>query len=727
MGTEQRSLELIKEAARAILEPALSDGSSAIDPEVKAWLPEVARDLHVRIVRPPDAGAGSFREKLKVQLRGTSRATHLLAAELMYLHVLPLTNVRPAVKLDRITEVLSWLTPPPPLPEPLRLALDTPGAFSGGTGFNVQIWRQIGWLLEFVQHWWALRDDVRTEAFSDPWKFRTAVASMVTDQPGIRNSLLYLAFPDTFLPIVSQDNKRSIRDAFSHFLGLPSGQDPLSVDRDLFAIHQIHTKQDENANYYREPYVSQWRKLAGNGARAWLIRPRDGGRELLEQWLDSGFVSIAGPRFGELAGEPSRADVHAAVEENYQHLDYVQRLSLTTDYHSFLRVLKADDHVIAVDGDRVYFGVVTGGARYSDEPTPRLTCPVAWPSEDGITFEGGEPFSKHATHQGVVVDITAALDSIKEYTRSLVGSEEPERDQHSTSPRSRTLPPPSDGLISRVHGDRGWLQDVIELLEDRRQIVLYGPPGTGKTYIARELAHHLTGADAVRVVQFHPSYAYEDFFEGYRPAKAQDGFVGFELQPGPLRQIVAEALTEPHRPYVLIVDEINRANLAKVFGELYYLLEYRGETVRLQYSPQESFCLPHNLYFIGTMNTADRSIALVDTALRRRFAFVELHPDDIPVRDLLRRWLAVRGKTGDDRPGLLAALNAEIGDEDRDFKIGPAYLMTPDAERADGLRRIWEFSILPLLEEHYYGRLDRQEVRSRFGLDAIRLRAGESS
>ena len=169
---------------------------------------------------------------------------------------------------------------------------------------------------------------------------------------------------------------------------------------------------------------------------------------------------------------------------------------------------------------------------------------------------------------------------------------------------------------------------------------------------------------------------------------------------------------------MLIVDEINRANLAKVFGELYFLLEYRGPSIALQYSPGESFTLPPNVFFIGTMNTADRSIALVDAAIRRRFAFVELHPDDPPVREVLAKWLAASHKEGDERAGLLRALNNAIDEEDRDFKIGPSYLMRPDAETPAGLVRVWRYDLLPLLEEHYYGRLTRSQVHARFGLDS---------
>ena len=173
------------------------------------------------------------------------------------------------------------------------------------------------------------------------------------------------------------------------------------------------------------------------------------------------------------------------------------------------------------------------------------------------------------------------------------------------------------GLAEELLIDRAFPVRVKKLLADKRQVVFQGPPGTGKTYVARKLAECLAGsAERVRLVQFHPSYAYEDFVQGFRPV-LRDGQPGFELTGGPLLAAAEQARAEPDKRHFLVIDEINRGNLSKVFGELYFLLEYRNEEMSLQYSAKP-FSLPDNLYFIGTMNTADRSIALVDLALRRR-------------------------------------------------------------------------------------------------------------
>ena len=141
---------------------------------------------------------------------------------------------------------------------------------------------------------------------------------------------------------------------------------------------------------------------------------------------------------------------------------------------------------------------------------------------------------------------------------------------------------PLDALAERLLLDRAYLARVERLLEAKGQVIFYGPPGTGKTYVARELARTVTGStDQVGLVQFHPSYAYEDFVEGYRP-RSENGQPSFALAAGPLRRMAQRARQNPGERHALVIDEINRGNIAKIFGELYYLLEYRDEAIALQ-------------------------------------------------------------------------------------------------------------------------------------------------
>ena len=253
--------------------------------------------------------------------------------------------------------------------------------------------------------------------------------------------------------------------------------------------------------------------------------------------------------------------------------------------------------------------------------------------------------------------------------------------------------------------------EVEELLEDRPQAIFYGPPGTGKTFAALQLAEVLAGDESrTKLVQFHPSYAYEDFIEGWRPT--EDG--SFNITDGPLKRMAADAAANPDDTFVLVIDEINRANLSKVLGELFFLLEYRDRSITLQYSDTE-FQLPENLKIIGTMNTADRSIALVDAALRRRFHFHGFFPDREPIQGLLRRWLEDEGKTdllwvAD----LIDAANNKL--DERDLAIGPSHFMKADLDE-DKVQKIWKRSIMPYIEDHYF---DDPDQATEFTYDQLR-------
>ena len=268
-------------------------------------------------------------------------------------------------------------------------------------------------------------------------------------------------------------------------------------------------------------------------------------------------------------------------------------------------------------------------------------------------------------------------------------------------------------LADRLLLTTDFLREIKTLLNDKKQVIFQGPPGTGKTYVAQALAEHLAGSkDRVTLVQLHPSYAYEDFVQGFRPT-LEDRQPGFQLKNGPLLRAAERAESEPNAKHFLVIDEINRGNPAKVFGELYFLLEYRDDKIHLQYS-DKPFSLPKNLYIIGTMNTADRSIALVDLALRRRFYFVEFHPHDEPVKGVLRRWLEANAPGMDWLANVVERTNEKMQD-DRHAAIGPSYFMK-DGLDDDAVKRIWKHSVLPYIEERRYGEGDL----SGFGLQELR-------
>jgi MoxR-like ATPase len=277
------------------------------------------------------------------------------------------------------------------------------------------------------------------------------------------------------------------------------------------------------------------------------------------------------------------------------------------------------------------------------------------------------------------------------------------------------IPEVRPALAAELHLPPSMLGTILEMLLEKRQLIFYGPPGTGKTWVALQLAQEITREGGrFDVVQFHPSYSYEDFVGGFRPNEddSQNG-LRYSRVDGPLRKMAAAAAKDRAHPYVLVIDEINRGNIPKIFGELLFLLEYRHRAVSLQYWPEQPFSLPENLFLIATMNTADRSIALVDAALRRRFYFVQFSPLSGPVSEVLPRWLEDNGLSPE--PALLLErLNREIASED--LAIGPSYFISKDGKEPD-LERIWEREIMPLLREHFYG---TTSDLGRFELAALR-------
>ena len=295
-------------------------------------------------------------------------------------------------------------------------------------------------------------------------------------------------------------------------------------------------------------------------------------------------------------------------------------------------------------------------------------------------------------------------------------------------------------LIKDTHLDATFFEQLERMLETQRQIILEGPPGAGKTYVAEQFAKWwITDAgddSACEIVQFHESYGYEDFFQGIRPVLInKDGKpiapsdtttavaqMVYQNVPGVFRQLCDCARGTKNARFVLIIDEINRGKTSRIFGELLYLLEYRDKEIKL--SSGEKFSIPPNVYIIGTMNTADRNIALVDYALRRRFKFIALRPYEDGKAPVLRKWLEAKNISNVDYvEKIFCELNKKISEINEHLTVGHSYFMVPELETGkkyptECLEEIWEYSILPLVSE-YEPHLSSKEIKERYSLNAI--------
>lgn len=703
-----------------VLGAGLRGETSAVVSGVRSWSVETASDLAARL-RTGDSGQ-RFADRLAQQLRGAPDGVLCLAAELLYIRDAPLHDMKASTKADRIGAVLAAMSGAPTLPDALRAGLDDGRVFAGGQGYHARAPEHLQWLCRFVLHWLDQPADVVDKALRDPFAFREVTTSVPEDSPSIRYDVEYLAWPGIFPSIVSAAHRRKIRDGLITDVGAPSGGDDEHVTRDLVALRTLHERKKKGfVSWYDPPYVNRWRPGSSSGPRAWLVRsdtPED-----VTRWLETGRVELRDE--AQLALEPglTLSEVSRLVAAGYAHLPPSQRDEMAAALHAFCEGMQEGDLVVALTQERLITGTV-------DEAPPQaaqsslLTRPVLW--SESRTPLGALPAKLSAAleQEGHVVDLTAVFGLLAELAddERVPSIRVPKVPQQS---ERAMLPAVSHSLADELFMPVAPLQELVDLLNRRRQIVIYGPPGTGKTFVAKKLAERLAGAQdpsRVRLVQFHPSYAYEDFFEGFRPVEI-DGQAHFALQDGPLKLMAAEAAKAENRgkPYVLIIDELNRANLPKVFGELYFLLEYREETVRLQYQPDKPFSIPDNLLIIGTMNTADRSIALVDAAIRRRFPFYEMHPQREPVKGVLAEFVRRRELT-DDRVELLEELNMAMGHRGHDLHIGPSYLMRVGLEEPGALDLVWRYDILPLLHEHFYGTKSPEAIDQEFGLSSLRAR-----
>ena len=564
----------------------------------------------------------------------------------------------------------------------------------------------------------------RSELLADPWAFKDWVESVPQKAAYTqRQALLHLVFPEDFEDMVSREHKGLIVGAFGTEAPSPLPADP---DRALSIIReQLTPEYGIGFSFYDPGVVEQWRPIPKSTShdeptgepsrRAWLIRGTADDKSHVPDWLIGGYCAIGWHELGDFPIDIDRASLVERLRVAYPDASDGTNRNSAGVILRFLQSMRIGDIVLAPNGSDLYVGVVEGPVEYRP-------ADIHLPWRRGVDWANPDaPIARAAVSAALYSKLRTllTLTDISENLAELSAYLEPARAAPIDATivvAEVTLPDATSKLAGELHLPQLWLQQQIDLLRRKRQLVFYGPPGTGKTFVAQALADHLTGdPSASTLVQFHPSYSYEDFFEGFRPRATSAGMVGFELVPGPLRRIAEAADHDRGRPYVLIIDEINRANVAKVFGEMYFALEYRERAVSLQYSGDSLFQLPRNLYIIGTMNTVDRSIALVDAAMRRRFYFTALLPSRPPIDELLAAWL-VANNLSPDTAAIHTELNRRIGDPE--VAIGPSYFMEKDIDSPGVLDLVWEHAVIPQLEEHHFG--TSIDVRDRYNLDAIR-------
>jgi len=437
----------------------------------------------------------------------------------------------------------------------------------------------------------------------------------------------------------------------------------------------------------------------------WRIGTKLGGVD--SRWnimKESGCIAVGWDKIGDLSSigykKEDKEKIRAEIAEKYQEIPQQVGRS-TQQLFNYIAAIEEGDLVIPSDGQKILgIGKVNGGYFYepaSDAPHRRY---VEW-----LSFDEWQIPEKEG--------LRTTVHEIKKDT-NLIGIE-----KKLFAPVIPKLPKTD----IRFTGITGRIQSI---LDRKRQVIIYGPPGTGKTYWAEKTAQDLAsyarfhkafeeltneeklailgkGSESqglVRICTFHPAYGYEDFLEGYRPKTIKDQMV-FALKDGIMKKLCLDAIGNPNYKFYLIIDEINRGDIPRIFGELLTVIEKdkRGKNILLSVSG-EQFYVPDNLYVIGTMNTADRSIALLDTALRRRFGFIELMPDV----DVLGNTVLESIPLGPWLSALNSKICEHIGRDARNLQVGHSYLLEngQPITSFSKFARVIQDDIIPLIEEYCY-------------------------
>lgn len=425
----------------------------------------------------------------------------------------------------------------------------------------------------------------------------------------------------------------------------------------------------------------------------WIYSPGDNAC-MWDEFFKNGIMGIGWDEVTNLKDFASKEEIKEFMKKVYD-----ASYSYKNNAHclwQFANEIKVGDVVFVKKGMHKIIGrgVVTSDYIYdSSRDTYKHIRKVDW-QNNGEWEHPGQAVMKTLTNISAYPDyVQKLLDLFAEDTQEEVSEQ-----------KEIKYPPYSkDDFLNEVYMDEDTYNTLTELLEAKYNVILQGAPGVGKTFAAKRLAYSIMGqkdTSRVAMVQFHQSYSYEDFIQGYRPSKE-----GFELENGAFYKFCKEAEEDNERPYFFIIDEINRGNLSKILGELMMLIEKdkRGEKIKLLYS-NEWFTVPQNVRIIGMMNTADRSLALMDYALRRRFAFFDFAPAFSS--EGFKNYLAEKNSPKlESLITVVESLNNTISSDESlgdGFRIGHSYFCTDDEISDEWLKSVVEYEVIPLIKEYWF-------------------------
>lgn len=430
--------------------------------------------------------------------------------------------------------------------------------------------------------------------------------------------------------------------------------------------------------------VHYWMYSPGNNACMW------------DEFREAGIMAIRWGEIGDLREFSSKEEMKSRMKECLDSTLSYRNVAHAT--WQFVNEMKPGDVVFVKKGlhSVVGRGIVTSDYEYDEDRDDayKHIRRVNW-THNGVWEHPGQAVMKTLT------DITAYPDYVKKLCSYFADEDQDDEEIPSTPFPVYT----KEDFLQEVYISEGEYEKLAGLLRRKRNLILQGAPGVGKTYAAQRLAYSLMGIkdkSRVMMVQFHQNYGYEDFVMGFRPDP--DG-TGFKLREGPFYKFCKAAEIDDDNDYFFIIDEINRGNLSKIFGELFMMIEKdkRGNKLQLLYA-DEMFSIPENIYIIGTMNTADRSLALIDYALRRRFAFFEMRP----AFENEQFKLSIEEKHNDKLNSLIRVveqLNGAISEDaalGRGFCIGHSYFCTTENVDDSWLYSVVEYELVPLLQEYWF-------------------------